>query len=122
LSFFEFTAALQTLFSGHNNERIDLIRRLLKKIVSHLDKIDFGCSPEKIHQVTAAKTSYIFIVMMLEFDGNFLQRREHIKTCLLKIIPVRQEGGYLYGDKINARVQMFDNEGNYLTGWGSFGK
>jgi hypothetical protein len=59
---------------------------------------------------------------MLEFDGNFLQRREHIKTCLLKIIPVRQEGGYLYGDKINARVQMFDNEGNYLTGWGSFGK
>ena len=20
-------------------------------------------------------------------------------------------------DKINARVQMFDNEGNYLTGW-----
>ena len=25
-------------------------------------------------------------------------------------------------DKINARVQLFDNEGNYLTGWGSFGK
>jgi len=25
-------------------------------------------------------------------------------------------------DKINARVQMFDNEGTYLTGWGSFGK
>ena len=25
-------------------------------------------------------------------------------------------------DKINARVQMFDKEGNYLTGWGSYGK
>jgi tripartite motif-containing protein 71 len=25
-------------------------------------------------------------------------------------------------DKINTRVQMFDKEGNYLTGWGSYGK
>ncbi|MGA9219160.1 MAG: 6-bladed beta-propeller, partial [Nitrososphaeraceae archaeon] len=25
-------------------------------------------------------------------------------------------------DKTNTRVQMFDKEGNYLTGWGSYGK
>ena len=25
-------------------------------------------------------------------------------------------------DKINARVQMFDEEGNYLTGWENYGK
>ena len=55
--------------------------------------------------------------------GIFLETAQDNSPKPSPGIAVDHYNNYAYVvDKINVRVQMFDNDGNYLTGEGSFGK
>ena len=64
--------------------------------------------------------------ILLSDSGDLLetaQDNSRIPHQVLQLITIITTNNNVYViDKINTRVQMFDKEGNYLTGWGSYGK